>query len=397
MRSKPDKPKTDPYLVETIWRACDVLEAFRADTELLRLSDVACRTGLSKPTAFRILHTLERRGLVERVGSYEFRLAIRPLKSRTYRLGYAGESTEFAFSRELTDGVIRAAKEEGLDLLVLDNRYSPKAALRNVETFIRERVDLVIEFQVDEQIAPIISSKLMAAKIPMIAVEIPHPGATYYGADNYGAGVIGGRYLGRWARKHWQSKVDEVLLLELSRAGALPNSRLTGVLAGIREMLPHVEERQVVRLNGNGQFGPTLEGVRKYLRRSRGGWTLVGAINDPSALGALRAFEEAGRSAHCAIIGQNSSAEARAELRRPGTRLVGSVAFFPERYGDALISIALDILRAKPTPPAVFVKHALVTPENVNRLYPNDVLMSPSELDAILLRLRQGAEPQFAR
>lgn len=32
---------------------------------------------------------------------------------------------------------------------------------------------------------------------------------------------------------------------------------------------------------------------------------LVGAINDPSALGALRAFQEAGRAACCAIMGQN--------------------------------------------------------------------------------------------
>jgi ribose transport system substrate-binding protein len=59
----------------------------------------------------------------------------------------------------------------------------------------------------------------------------------------------------------------------------------------------------------------------------------VGAINDPSALGALRAFEEAGRTRNCAVMGQNASPEGRAEMRQKHTQMIGSVAYFPERYG----------------------------------------------------------------
>jgi ribose transport system substrate-binding protein len=94
-----------------------------------------------------------------------------------------------------------------------------------------------------------------------------------------------------------------------------------------------------------------------------------------SAIGALRAFEEAGRADTCAIMGQNASAEGRAELREPNTSLVGSVAFFPERYGPDLIKVSLDILNKRPVPPAVFVDHKLVTPTTVDHYYPNDRLM----------------------
>jgi ribose transport system substrate-binding protein len=367
------QPNQDPYLVETVWRACDVLEAFRSESELLRLNDVAARTNLSKATVFRLLHTLERRGLLERAGNHEFRLGIRPIKRKAYRFGY------------VADSLVRAAAQESVDLLTLDNRYSARAALRNVETFIREKLDLVIEFQVDEHTAPVISSRLLAANIPLIAIEIPHPGATYYGGDNYGAGIIGGRHLGKWAKTHWRGEVDGVILLELARAGALPNSRLTGVLTGLRETWPSFDEAKVVRLNGNGQFGPSLEIVRKHLRHARAGRWLVAALNDPSAVGAVRAFEEAGQLQSCAVIGHNASLEARAEMRRRGTSLVGSVGFFPERYGEGVMALAFDILRHRPTPPAVFVKHQLVTPENVNHFYPNDALLSPSELDLTLL------------
>ena len=46
---------------------------------------------------------------------------------------------------------------------------------------------------------------------------------------------------------------------------------------------------------------------------------------------------------------------------------MGTVAYFPERYGDELIPLALSILQKKPTPSAVFVKHQLITPQNVGR------------------------------
>ena len=128
-------------------------------------------------------------------------------------------------------------------------------------------------------------------------------------------------------------------------------------------------------IDGDGQFKTSLERVRKHLRASRAGRVLVGAANDPSALGAVRAFQEAGRAGSCAIVGQNAEPDARAELREPRTPLVGSVGYFPERYGDGLIRLALDILARRPVPPAVFVKHHIITAENVDHYYPNDALL----------------------
>jgi ABC-type sugar transport system substrate-binding protein len=95
-----------------------------------------------------------------------------------------------------------------------------------------------------------------------------------------------------------------------------------------------------------------------------------------SALGAARAFQEAGRESTCAIVGQNAEPDARAELRAPHTPLVGSIAYFPERYGEDLVRLALDILSHRPVPPAVFVRHQVITSENVDRLYPNDRLLA---------------------
>ncbi len=367
--------KRDPYLVKSVVHSSQLLLAFRSAGEALPLREIALRSGLPKSMAFRLLYTLERCGMVEKLGENLYQCCLRPFKQKLYRLGYAAQGTDYQFSKDVSESLQRAAAAEGIELISLDNRYNAKIAQRNADRLVREKVDLVIEFQTDENVAPVVAAKYREANIPLIAIDIPHPGATYYGANNYEAGLIGGRYMGRWARQHWQSEVDEIILLELTRAGSLPRMRLTGMLAGIKEVIPKLDTCRVTYLNGDGRLAESFEAMRRRLRVSRSRRVLIGAINDSSALGVLRAFQEAGRMETCAIMGQNASPEGRAELREPGTRLIGSVAFFPEHYGDDLVRVALDILNRRPVPPAVFVKHQLITPDTVNHFYPNDALM----------------------
>jgi ribose transport system substrate-binding protein len=365
----------DRYLVKSVVHSSRLLSAFRTSGEALPLREISLRSGLPKSMAFRLLYTLERCGMVEKVGENLYRSCLRPFKQKLYRLGYAAQGTDYQFSKEVSTGLQRAAAAEGIELICVDNRYNAKIALRNADVLVREKVDLVIEFQTDEHVAPIVAAKYREANIPLIAIEVPHPGATYFGANNYEAGLIGGRFLGRWAKQHWHGEVDEIVFMALARAGSLPRMRLTGMLVGLKEIVPALENTRVTFLDGDGVFSHSFEVVRKHLRTNRSRRLLVGAINDPSAIGALRAFQEAGRAEACALMGQNASPEGRAELRRSGTRLVGSVAYFPEKYGAAIVGVALDILHHRPVPPAVFAKHELVTPENVNHVYPNDELM----------------------
>jgi ribose transport system substrate-binding protein len=364
------------YIVRSVVHAYQVLRAFQSSGEALRLRDVVQRTGLGKGLCFRLLHTLHHIGLVEKVDATRYRLTSEIGRRKRHRIGYAAQGQGTSFPREVLASLQRAADRESVELIVLDNRYQPKVALRNAEHLVRERVDLVIEFQTDEAVAPAIASTYLEAGIPLIAIDVPHPGATYFGANNYQAGLLAGRYLGQWAKSQWHGRVEEVLLLELARAGSLVRARTAGALAGLRESLHEaLEACPVVSIDCDGQFKTALEKVRKHIRRSKARYVVVGAANDPSALGATRAFQEAGQAGTCAVVGHNAEPDARAELREPRTPFVASVAFFPERYGDGLIKLAFDILAHRPVPPALFTHHQLVTTANVDHLYPNDALL----------------------
>ena len=111
---------------------------------------------------------------------------------------------------------------------------------------IREKVDLAIEHQLNKQFAPILSAHLLAARIPLIAMGTSHPGTTYFGGNNYEAGLIGGRALGLWTKKASAGRVDQLVPAEMEMAGPPLRWRPTGIEAGVRELQPNVP--QVVRL-----------------------------------------------------------------------------------------------------------------------------------------------------
>jgi ribose transport system substrate-binding protein len=367
------------YLVQSVVHASSILRAFQTRGEVLRLRDVVERTGFNKGLCFRLLYTLRSCGLLEKVDESRYRLTSEIHRRKRFRIGYAALGHDSSFQRAVRDSLVWAAKNEEIELIVLDNRRSSKVALHNAEHFVREKVDLVIEFQIDEAIAGAISSRYIEAGIPFIAVHVPHPGGTYYGANNYQAGLLAGHYLARWARSRWNGQVDEILLVGATRAGSLVHGRMSGIVSGLTEAWREgIQGRKMVTLDCDGNFKLALERVRRHLSRSDKKRVLVGAVNDSSALGAVRAFQEAGRGSTCAIVGQNGEPDARIELRQPRTPFIASVAYFPERYGEELVGLALEILAGRPTPPAKFVKHQVITAANLDHFYPNDALLRAS-------------------
>lgn len=372
--------RNNSYLLETVSRACDVLKCFEDSEQDLKLRDIIRQTGLNKTIAFRILHTLTERGMLERSANLSYRSRVTFAGRRRVRLGYAAQAEESSFSAAVTAGIRLAAARRNIELIMVDNCYSAAVALKNAKKLADIHVDVAVEFQTHTKIASAVSTVFREAGIPLLAIEIPHPDAVFYGADNYRIGLLAGRVLGNWAKQHWGRQVEQVLLLEAAAAGPLPQLRLSGARTSIHEVLPHLPQNAFFSLEARWDFLRSFEAVRKHLRRSPSRSTIITGINDMVVLGALRAFEEAGRSQDCVAVCLGAIPEARAEMRRKGTRLIGAVAFFPERYGDDIIRLALDILHHRDVPPAVYAHFEFVTAASLPKLYPIDASGQTSRL-----------------
>ncbi len=358
------------YKLETVARACEILRHFTDTQQSFSLGEVSERTGFERTITFRLLRTLEEEGLLRRPDGRRYSSNVHILTQKRFRIGYASQNSD-SFSKAVSQGLRWSATRNQIDLIEVENQYSVKAALRNAQTLVRQGVDLAIEFQVYERIGAQLSAIYEEGAIPVIAVEIPHPGATFFGVDNYRVGQMAGKALVKAAQQHWHGKIDELLMLDLEIAGSLPHLRISGAQSVVRKSL--AGSYQVLHLDSRGEMERSFELVRRHLQFAPKRRTLIAGVNDLAVLGALRAFEEVGRSPLCMALGVGAFPEARRELRSSQTRLVGSIATFPERYGDNLIQLALDILHRKSVPPAIYAPIQLITPMNIDEVYPRSL------------------------
>jgi ribose transport system substrate-binding protein len=259
-----------------------------------------------------------------------------------------------------------------VDLILADNQLSGEVALRVADRLIAEGVDLVIEYQIDEEAGGLIMDKFKEAEIPVIAVDIPMVGATYFGVDHYRAGHMAGVALGNWVSEHWSGDIDRLIILEEQRPGALVAARIQGQLDGLQSVVGKVPHKKNVRLDSGNTSDISQANMREALASLPDEHRLaVISFNDDAAMGAVAAARETGREQDVVIVGQGADRIARKEIRQPGSRLIGSAAYWPERYGQKLIEVALEILRGEPVPPAVYNTHVFITRDNIDEYYPN--------------------------
>lgn len=347
------------YLIPVLSKSLDILELLQSENEPMTLEAIHRRTRISKTTVYRVLKTFVHRGYLSQATDGTYRHVSRPKK---LRFGFGGQSAEMPFSVEVTESLKAAAAAVGVDLLILDNCYDGPTAVRNAEEFVKNKVDLVIEFQVEHEVAPVIGDKIAGAGIPLIAIDIPHPRATFFGVDNYRLGLEAGEELARYAVNQWRGKVDWVIGLDLPEAGQLVQSRITGAFEGVRKVRPELPVELFVRIDGRGLREKSKKLISDFLdRHPRDKHILIAAANDSSALGAVDAVRERKREKHVAIIGQDGIAEAMAELRKDKSPLIGSVSHEIASYGPSLIHLGLALLRGETVPPYNYVTHKMVT------------------------------------
>ncbi|MCA9951085.1 MAG: substrate-binding domain-containing protein [Anaerolineales bacterium] len=288
-----------------------------------------------------------------------------------FTIGFANQSEALPFAIDVRHSLEHAAADVGnIDLVVADNQLSGEEALRVADNLIQREIDLVIEYQIDYKAGNLLMNKFQQADIPVIAVDIPMVGATFFGVDNYRAGHLAGEALGSWVKAVWNGRVDHLLVLEEPRAGSLPEARIQGQLDGLQEVLGTISTAQVHYLDCGNTSAISETAVAKLLPTIPDShFIAIVSFNDEAAFGALQAARKANREADVAIVGQGADRLVQKEIRDPQSRLIGSTAYMPERYGAKLIELALKILHGESVPPAVYMNHVFINKANIDRYY----------------------------
>ena len=284
--------------------------------------------------------------------------------------GFANLQRDIPFGVKTEEGILANAEAAGIEVLVTDNRLDGAIALQNAESYARRDVDYVIEFQTDANFGPRIMQVFDEAGIGVTAIDIPMPGATFFGANNPRSGFMGGAFLAQAAIAEWGAeKVNEGYLVvgELPQSGAIPALRTGGQIAGFLAGAEGFPEDNIVRIDTKNTLQESFAQMNNVIGRIPEGAPIMGvAINDQSVTGMLRAAVQAGRAEDSLFVGMGAD---EVETIATEERLIASVGYFPERYGNYLVPIALMELAGVDVPPAVLVNHVMVTKANICEFY----------------------------
>ncbi|ABD56011.1 sugar ABC transporter substrate-binding protein [Jannaschia sp. CCS1] len=288
-----------------------------------------------------------------------------PRNGETYVIGFANLQRDIPFCALVEQGILENAEAAGIEVVVADNRLDGATALANAESFITRNVDFVIEFQTDAEFGAVIMNNLNQAGIPVVAIDIPMPGAVFFGVNNPRAGFMGGSYLAQAAvARHGMDAVMEGYFIEgeLPQSGPIPMMRTEGQMAGFRAALPAFPEDQILTFDSRNTLEESFTQTNNLLSRIPEGVPIMGtAINDQAATGILRAAQQDGREM-ITVVGLGAD---EGETLASEPDFVAAVGSFPERYGNSLIPIAMAMLAEEEVPDAVLINHQMVTPANI--------------------------------
>ena len=151
--------------------------------------------------------------------------------------------------------------------------------------------------------------------------------------------------------------------------------RIQGITEGLRKRLPDVA---LTQLDTSGNAVKLEVPLGKFLASQTRRKVLVATLDDPTALAAEAAIERASRMSDCVIIGQgvdksiHGGANDKKEIdpNNRGSIILGSVAYYIDRYGYDVLPLAMTMLQGREVPKRTITQHMLVTAKNVFTEYP---------------------------
>ncbi len=252
------------------------------------------------------------------------------------------------FYKDLEAAMRKAATDRNLHLIVHSAEFDPARQTAHVEDFITQKVSAIVICPCDSAGVGQIIRRANRANIPVFTPDIAAEGAAvvaHIASDNVQGGRLAAQTLAKYLDGH-----GDVVVIDHPEVTSVQD-RVRGF---VEEMKNHPKINIVDRPSAGGVRDKAYAITENMLQANpdlRG----IFAINDDSALGALRAVGDK----NIVIIGYDATPEARAAIAL-GTALRADVVQFPDAIGrrtieavaahlagekvDALIPIEVDIV-----------------------------------------------------
>jgi ribose transport system substrate-binding protein len=291
------------------------------------------------------------------------------------RIGYISGGDADPFVLLVTEGIRAAATEAGVELHACDAAFLDDNALSCARTLAAVDAQSMINWQFNPALAPAVCEAY--GNLPTVAIDTPEEPcqATFVGIDNRQAGLIAGNALGEFATERFDCAYDAYISLDIPQIPDINALRAGGTQEGFEAVCGPIPEDKYfsvdVMLGGPDQPENSRRQVADILTTIPEARTILIAspAGDAMPVAVLGAADVAGRKDQVWIVAHGADPSSLDFIRNE-PQWVGDVAYFPERYGDLIMPLAIALARGEEVPEQSLVTPEFVNKDNIDEIYP---------------------------
>ena len=211
-----------------------------------------------------------------------------------YVIGAISDGLASPYQQGHYEWLEKMAEEKGWEVILIDGQVDPETKMKGCETLISRGVDVITVQANDTAGADSLIKEAHSAGIPLVNFYMPSENETAPAVviDEYETSFE----LGTIAAEKWQSWYPDqpikVGILDLPTSSQVHEGRTMAFWDGVQSVAPDAE---LVSVLDGGSVRDLSFTAAQDLLQSHPEVNIVYGINSESALGALAAFEEAGR------------------------------------------------------------------------------------------------------
>jgi ribose transport system substrate-binding protein len=261
------------------------------------------------------------------------------------------------------------AAQPDVKLVISDAQQDNSKQVAQVETFIRQKPDLLIVAPNERAALTAVMSQAMEAKIPVICLErdILQPNYTsYVHSDNVAIGRLAGQFIVDHLTKKYGKPAGNVVAMRglLGVEGEINRDR------GAKEILDKYPNIKIVADPVADWIQAKAKDRMTEVLRAQPKIDVVYGHNDPMAIGAYLAAKELGREKEMIFVGVDGLGGPAGGIKKVADGILAATFVYPLCV-DKAVEIATRILREPGFVPAkdYVLESVMVTAENALQMY----------------------------
>ena len=263
-------------------------------------------------------------------------------------IGFSALTLKNPFFKIIADSLTAEAEKRGFEVIVNDADRDVNTQSKHIDNYIAQKVSAIVVNPADRiAIGPAVK-KANEAGIPVFTNDLQCVAedvkiAGHIGTDNY----QGGRLAGEAMIEALGTAGGDVLILHFRQANSCV-LRVNGFLDVISDYNKDRDDGQinvVAELNGGGLRDEGYRAAADSLQ-AHSNLTGIFAINDPSALGAWTALDEADKTDQIVIIGFDGQLEGKQAIK--DGKIYADPIQFPKTMGVVTVQNIVSYLDGEP-------------------------------------------------